>query len=263
MIGNTIVDFANEASGSTPEPSGENLLTYTYNDAPRLAEFDLIWTVTETNAVKIEGQFDQGDAATFDLRPSDEPTITLKSNTSYALEVKYIEGENPPDRNVELFAQVNLGDGGSSTTYWANCNAAAYFTTGSGEAYISDIHFYIEETVQFQSRDGDIYQPILREALISDKMDKVPGAALNNFASFNEYGNVKDSGKNASSFLTPSSTIAANKIGAGTFANDIKAKNGADGTLSTSMLRNIAAGDADLTPGTSQLTTGSIYIVYE
>ncbi len=55
---------------------------------------------------------------------------------------------------------------------------------------------------------------------------------------------------------------AASAISAGTFAaTGVKAKSGTD--YSTARVRNIRAGTADLTAGSSTLTSGDIYLVYE
>ena len=57
-------------------------------------------------------------------------------------------------------------------------------------------------------------------------------------------------------------TLAASKINAGTFAaTGVKAKSGTDYT--TARVRNIQASTTDLTAGSSALTNGDIYLVYE
>lgn len=57
-------------------------------------------------------------------------------------------------------------------------------------------------------------------------------------------------------------SLAASKISAGTFSDtDVKAKSGTD--YGTARVRNIKVGTADLTAGTSALTSGDIYFVYE
>ena len=57
-------------------------------------------------------------------------------------------------------------------------------------------------------------------------------------------------------------SLVASKISAGTFsATGVMAKSGTD--YSTARVRNIKAGTADLTAGTSALTSGDIYFVYE
>ena len=57
-------------------------------------------------------------------------------------------------------------------------------------------------------------------------------------------------------------SLGADKISAGTFADTgVKAKSGTD--YGTARVRNIKAGTDDLTPGTSALTSGDIYFVYE
>lgn len=57
-------------------------------------------------------------------------------------------------------------------------------------------------------------------------------------------------------------THVAGDIAAGTFsATGIKAKSGTD--YSTARVRNIKAGTDDLTAGSSALTSGDIYLVYE
>ncbi len=56
---------------------------------------------------------------------------------------------------------------------------------------------------------------------------------------------------------------AASTITAGTLAGRVVANTSAMATLGTAQLRNSYAGTADLTAGTSALTTGSLYFVYE
>ena len=71
--------------------------------------------------------------------------------------------------------------------------------------------------------------------------------------------------------ITPSSigaaasshTQAASTVTAGTLAGQVKANASAVTTLSTAQVRNIRAGTADMTAGTTALTTGDIYFVYE
>lgn len=57
-------------------------------------------------------------------------------------------------------------------------------------------------------------------------------------------------------------THSADQLSAGTLAAGVVAATGIDDN-STSRLRNIQAGTADLTAGTSSLETGTIYLVYE
>lgn len=58
-------------------------------------------------------------------------------------------------------------------------------------------------------------------------------------------------------------THAAGGIAAGTLGGQVKANAAAAGTLGTAQVRNIYAGTAELTPGTSTLATGDIYLMYE
>lgn len=63
---------------------------------------------------------------------------------------------------------------------------------------------------------------------------------------------------------TPTShNQAANTITAGTLAGKVLANATAVATLTTSQVRNMKASTTDLTAGTSSLTTGDIYLVYE
>lgn len=54
--------------------------------------------------------------------------------------------------------------------------------------------------------------------------------------------------------------VTADKIKAGTLIPGVVASTGTD--YSTSRIRNIKAGTADLTDGVTALTSGTIYIVY-
>lgn len=134
----------------------------------------------------------------------------------------------------------------------------------------------------------------------SGKADKVSNATNGNFAGLDSNGNLTDSGKKASDFVltsaigtaaakdvptsgnasasqvvmgndtrlsdsrTPTShDQAASTITAGTFAGRVQANATAAATLGNGQVRDIFAGTSDATPGTTALTTGSIYIVYE
>ena len=56
---------------------------------------------------------------------------------------------------------------------------------------------------------------------------------------------------------------AASTITAGTLAGRVQANASAAGTLSNAQVRDITISTTDLTPGTSALATGALYVVYE
>lgn len=89
---------------------------------------------------------------------------------------------------------------------------------------------------------------------ISGKADKVTGATNGHLASLDSNGNLADSGKAASDFAQ----VSSNALTAKTLANATSVA-----TLSDKQVRNITASTTDLTAGTSALTTGDIYLVYE
>lgn len=60
-----------------------------------------------------------------------------------------------------------------------------------------------------------------------------------------------------------SHTHAASGVTAGTFAGAVVANASAVSTVTTKQVRNIYAGTDDMTAGTTALTTGDIYLVYE
>lgn len=60
-----------------------------------------------------------------------------------------------------------------------------------------------------------------------------------------------------------SHTQAASTITAGTLAGKVVANATATATVATSQVRNIYAGTEDMTAGTTSLTTGTLYFVYE
>ena len=62
-------------------------------------------------------------------------------------------------------------------------------------------------------------------------------------------------------YVDASHTHAASTITAGTFAGNVVAPTGTDYT--TARIRNIKASTTDLTAGSSSLTSGDIYLVYE
>lgn len=64
--------------------------------------------------------------------------------------------------------------------------------------------------------------------------------------------------------MTPTAhNQAASTITAGTLSGQVLANASATATLGTAQVRNIYAGTGDMTAGSSGLTTGAIYIVYE
>lgn len=56
---------------------------------------------------------------------------------------------------------------------------------------------------------------------------------------------------------------SAADVSAGTLGGQVQANAGAAAALGTAQVRNIRAGTADLTAGSSSLATGEIYLVYE
>lgn len=58
-------------------------------------------------------------------------------------------------------------------------------------------------------------------------------------------------------------SLSAGSVTAGTLAGQVNANATAEANVGTTQVRNISAGTADLTAGTSALTTGEIYFVYE
>ena len=65
------------------------------------------------------------------------------------------------------------------------------------------------------------------------------------------------------SFQPAAHTHAAADVSAGTLGGRVLANASAVTTLGTAQVRNIQAGTADLTAGSSSLATGEIYLVYE
>nr|DAL34708.1 MAG TPA_asm: hypothetical protein [Caudoviricetes sp.]DAT37087.1 MAG TPA: hypothetical protein [Caudoviricetes sp.] len=64
-------------------------------------------------------------------------------------------------------------------------------------------------------------------------------------------------------YAAKSHTHAAADVSAGTLGGRVLANASAVTTLGTAQVRNIRAGTADLTAGSSSLATGEIYLVYE
>ena len=77
---------------------------------------------------------------------------------------------------------------------------------------------------------------------------------------FNVVGTIQQSGTNVSlnGHEQPASTITEGELKGKVTANATAAA-----TLSNAQVRNISAGTADLTAGSSSLATGSLYFVYE
>lgn len=64
--------------------------------------------------------------------------------------------------------------------------------------------------------------------------------------------------------MTPAAhNQAASTITAGTFGGQVAANASATSTIGTAQVRNIYAGTGDMVAGSTALTTGAIYIVYE
>lgn len=74
---------------------------------------------------------------------------------------------------------------------------------------------------------------------------------------------AKLGGELPSAYAKASHNQAANTITAGTLAGKVVANASAVANLTNSQVRNIKASTADLTAGTSALTNGDIYLVYE
>ena len=60
-----------------------------------------------------------------------------------------------------------------------------------------------------------------------------------------------------------SNFVSPCQISAGNFYGKMVANDTAEATLANKQIRNITASATDLTAGTSALTTGEIYLVYE
>lgn len=64
-------------------------------------------------------------------------------------------------------------------------------------------------------------------------------------------------------YALTSHTQAASTISAGTLAGQVNANASASSTLTTAQVRDVIISTTDLTAGSSSLTTGTIYFVYE
>lgn len=140
-------------------------------------------------------------------------------------------------------------------------------------------------------------------ASIGDKADKKVPAAAGNLAALDSEGNLTDSGMKPGNFLPLSGGTmtgpinmngqaitglpapqnaedaarkaeldekkdaswkpSASDVTAGTLAGKVQANASAMATLGNAQVRDIKAGTADLTAGSSSLATGTIYFVYE
>lgn len=103
---------------------------------------------------------------------------------------------------------------------------------------------------------------VLKE-MVNGKADLPAGGTEGNFVSFDENGELQDSGKKASDFANATHTHAASEVGAGTLNGAVQANGTAQANLGTAQLRNVTIGTIDLTAGTSTLAAGTVYIVYE
>lgn len=67
----------------------------------------------------------------------------------------------------------------------------------------------------------------------------------------------------SSSFASSSHNQAASTVTAGTLGGKVLANATSQQTLGDTQVRNIYIGTSDMTPGTTTLATGTIYLVYE
>lgn len=163
--------------------------------------------------------------------PNDNPTKLSELNNDKGFITGYIE----TDPNVPTWAKT-----ASKPTYTA---------TEVGAAPTSHNHSANEIT------SGTL--PVSRGGTGNTSVDTTPTSGSTKMVTS---GGVYTalSGKAASSHNQAASTITA-----GTLGGQVKANATAAATVGTAQVRNIYAGTSDMTAGTSALTTGDIYFVYE
>lgn len=171
---------------------------------------------------------------------------------------------NDPPENALKAEGFALGTQGgqpvtSSSPYYHN-NAKYYRDEAEQIAAqslggLSDVGISDPQDGQILTYDGNVGEWVNDSMSgISGKADKVDGATNGHLAGLNASGNLTDSGKSVSDFAQVSSNVLTAK----TLANATTVA-----TLADKQVRNIYAGTTDLTAGTSALTTGDIYLVYE
>lgn len=106
----------------------------------------------------------------------------------------------------------------------------------------------------FYKRGESGWEAVSVQAGDTGKADKAIPITANNLAALDATGNLVDSEKAASDFAQ----VSSNQLTAKTLANATSVA-----TLADKQVRNIYAGTADMTAGTSALPTGDIYICYE
>ena len=130
------------------------------------------------------------------------------------------------------------------------------------------------KNIQMEYYNGSSYEEIYPKVLLTNVTGTLPIAnggtgATTASKALSNLGAAASSHNHAASNITSGTldaaripTLAANKITSGTFATTgVVAATGTD--YATARIRNIQASTTDLTAGSSSLSNGNIYFVYE
>lgn len=95
------------------------------------------------------------------------------------------------------------------------------------------------------------------------QITKLNGVAVGNDPKFTDTTYTQGTGISISGGAINIAEHAASYVGAGTMAGRVRANGTAAATLGNAQVRDIYAGTADMTEGTTALTTGAVYLQYE
>ena len=89
------------------------------------------------------------------------------------------------------------------------------------------------------------------------------GAAASSHTHDDRYYTESETNNLLNAKANSSHTHSASQVSSGTFSGAVYANAAAMATIWDSQVRSISAGTTDLSPGSSSLTTGAVYLVYE
>ena len=188
-----------------------------------------------------EGKIYMGDGTTgySSLPPFIDPTTKANQPTTITYE-QYLQMSEQEREAGDWFVTGYPGVEGAGTLQALEDVALDNPVTGDVLTYDNTTHTWKNQAIPSDT----------------SKADKVSGATNGDVASLDSNGNIADSGVKAAEIVTADTTthIASTML---------VANAAAVADLSTKQVRNIYAGTADLTPGTSALPSGDIYICYE
>ncbi len=212
------------------------------------------------------------DAAVLD---SEQQALTMgqtrSTDTGHILPVTLVAALAQQDyllTEVGLYAR----DGAGETLYWVyRMTSALAITAGGGLT----VRFELEEAI-----DGEPEVTVSPAGLVTERDLTALMGAPDGLATLDGNGKAPDAqlpahaarhASGGSDCITPTSigaavashTQAASTISEGTFAGKVRSDPTARAVLTDYQLRDIAAGSTDMTAGSTALSNGLVYLVYE